>query len=390
MPARIYMDANATTPLLPPVLEAMLPYLGTRFGNASAVHSFGRGAKGGIEGAREQLSGLLHAKASEITFTSGGTESDNLALFGLLEPGDHLVVSAIEHDAVLHAADALARRGIAVTRVACDPNSVVQPEAVAEALTPQTKLVSLMLANNETGAVQPVAAIAEIAHRAGAWLHTDAVQACGKLQIDVGALGCDLLSLSSHKMHGPQGVGALWVRNGVPVKAMMHGGSHERRRRAGTENVAGIVGLGQAAMLAQGWLGTNGAAMLALLRDRLENGLKSLTKGVHVNAEMVERLCGTASVRFENINAEELVIALDLQGLAVSAGSACQSGATDSSHVLRAMGLTDNEARASIRFSLSRLTTEQEVDDAVALVAGCVQRMRSLEQAGTRLAKLRE
>lgn len=375
---RIYMDANATTPLLPAVLEAMLPHLGERFGNASAVHSFGRDAKGAIEGAREQLAALLGAKAPEITFTSGGTESDNLALFGLLQPGDHLIVSAVEHDAVLHAADALGRSGVAVTRVPCDANSVVEPHAIAEAITPQTKLVSVMLANNETGAVQPVAAIAQIAHRAGAWLHTDAVQGCGKLPIDVSSLGCDLLSVSGHKMHGPQGVGALWVRSGVPLKPTQHGGSHERSRRAGTENVAGIVGLGHAAKLARQWIAEGGADSLSCLRDRLERGLRDQLPGVHINAAGVQRLCGTASVRFEGINAEELVIALDLQGLAVSAGSACQSGATDSSHVLRAMGMTDAEARASIRLSLSRLTTGQDVDAAMALVTACVQRMRSL------------
>ncbi len=375
---RIYMDANATTPLLPSVLEAMLPHFGDRFGNASAVHSFGRGAKGAIEGAREQLASLLGAKASEITFTSGGTESDNLALFGMLQPGDHLVVSTVEHDAVLHAADAIVRTGVTVTRVACDANSVVQPDSVAAAMNPRTKLVSVMMANNETGAVQPIAAIAEIAHRAGAWLHTDAVQGCGKLPIDVAMLGCDLLSVSGHKMHGPQGVGALWVRSGVPLKPILHGGSHERRRRAGTENVAGIVGLGYAAELAKVWMADDGPASLAILRDGLESCLKARISGIHVNAASVERLCGTASVRFDGINAEELVIALDLQGLAVSAGSACQSGATDSSHVLRAMGLSDTEARASIRFSLSRLSTQQEVDEAIALVTSCVERMRSL------------
>jgi cysteine desulfurase len=262
--------------------------------------------------------------------------------------------------------------------VACDSDSVVQPEAVAAAIKAETKLVSVMLANNETGAVQPVAAIAEIAHRAGAWLHTDAVQGCGKLPVDVASLGCDLFSVSGHKMHGPQGVGALWVRGGVPLKPIQHGGGHERRRRAGTENVAGIVGLGHAAKLAQQWLANEGPATLATLRDRLEHGLKERLGGVHVNAGGVQRLCGTASVRFEGINAEELVIALDLQGLAVSAGSACQSGATDSSHVLRAMGLTDAEARGSIRFSLSRLSTGQDVEDAISMVSACVERMRSL------------
>ncbi len=251
---RIYMDANATTPVLPAVVEAMRPYWEERFGNASAVHGFGRGARAAIDGAREDLAALIGAKPNALTFTSGGTESDNLALFGVLEAGDHLVISMIEHDAVLHASDALEARGVRVSRVGCDADGVVHAEAVAAAMTPQTKLVSVMLANNETGAIQPVHAIAEVAHAGGALLHTDAVQACGKIAVDVAALGCDLLSLSAHKMHAPQGVGALWVRSKVELEPILHGGTQERRRRAGTENVAGIVGFGKAAVLARAWM----------------------------------------------------------------------------------------------------------------------------------------
>ncbi len=377
------MDANATTPVLPTVVEAMRPYWEERFGNASAVHAFGRGARAALDGAREQLATLLHARPPEITFTSGGTESDNLALFGLLHAGDHLVASSIEHDAVLHAADALESRGVLVTRVPCDRNGVVQPSAIAAALTANTRLVSVMLANNETGVLQPVADIADVAHQSGAWVHTDAVQACGKVPVDVHALRCDLLSVSAHKMHAPQGVGALWVRAGVPLEPVMHGGSHERRRRAGTENVAGIAGLGQAAVETKRWLSVGGAEDLQSLRDGMESALKQRIPGTRIHGENVPRLPNTMSISFDGIHAEELVIALDLQGLAISGGSACQSGAIEPSHVLRAMRLTDAEARSSVRLSLSRVTTIDEVDRAVEIITSAVQRMRSLRDASS-------
>ena len=375
---RIYMDANATTPVLPEVLDAMRPYWEERFGNPSAVHHSGRRARAAIDTAREQLAHLLHARPAEVTFTSGGTESDNLALFGTLNAGDHLVVSGIEHDAVLHAADALESRGVLISRVPCDTEGVVHAGAVAEAMTPRTRLVSVMLANNETGVMQPVAEIAEIAHRGGAWIHTDAVQVCGKLPVDVHHLGCDLLSASAHKMHAPQGVGALWVRNGVPLQPMMHGGSHERRRRAGTENVAGIVALGAAAALAGSWIQDLGAKGLCELRDKLERDLKHRIGNVHTNGQGAPRLPNTTSIRFEGVNAEELVIALDLQGIAISGGSACQSGAIEPSHVLRAMGLEESSARSSVRFSLSRVNTSAEVEVAVDCVESAVQRLRTL------------
>jgi cysteine desulfurase len=375
---RIYMDANATTPVLPAVVDAMLPFWSDRFGNASAVHGFGRGARAALDRAREQVAALIGGKASEVTFTSGGTESDNLALFGMLQPGDHLVISAIEHDAVLHASDALEATGVSVTRVACDASGVVHPSAVAATMRPETKLVSVMLANNETGAIQPVREIAEVAHKAGALLHTDAVQAGGKLAMDVKALRCDLLSLSAHKMHAPQGVGALWMRSGLKIRPMLHGGSHERLRRAGTENVPGIVGFGLAASMTQRWLAEDGTAQLAILRDRFEGALVATIEGVAVNSGDVPRLPNTSSLRFAGVNAEELVIALDLQGLAISGGSACQSGAIEPSHVLRAMGLDEAAARSSVRFSLSRLTTTEEVDAAVRIVTAAVTRLRSL------------
>jgi len=372
------MDANATTPVLPEVVEAMRPYWSETFGNASAVHGFGRGARAAIDGAREEIAALIGGRPNEVTFTSGGTESDNLALFGLLQAGDHLVISTVEHDAVLHAADALEARGVAVSRVGCDADGVVSPDDVAAAMRPETKLVSVMLANNETGAVQPVAGIAEVAHAGGARMHTDAVQACGKIGVDVKTLGVDLLSLSAHKMHAPQGVGALWVRSKVEVQPMLHGGTHERRRRAGTENVAGIVGFGRAASLTRAWLSDGGNGAVMALRSRFEAGLRERVEDVAFNSGAVERLPNTSSVRFAGVNAEELVIALDLQGVAISGGSACQSGAIEPSHVLHAMGLSDAEAKNSVRFSLSRLTTQDEVDATVEIVAAAVRRFRSL------------
>ncbi|SEC26526.1 cysteine desulfurase family protein [Terriglobus roseus] len=375
---RIYMDANATTPVLPEVVAAMEPFWSDRFGNASAVHGFGRGARGAIDGAREQIAALIGGKASEITFTSGGTESDNLALFGTLHLGDHLIVSAIEHDAVLHAADALEATGVIVSRVPCDARGVVDPGAVSALLRDNTKLVSVMLANNETGAIQPIRAIADIVHAAGALLHTDAVQAGGKIPVDVKSLGCDLLSLSAHKMHGPQGVGALWMRSGLTLRPMLHGGSHERQRRAGTENVPGIVGFGTAAAMTRTWLFEGGMQRLQTLRDRLESSLRERIARMAVNSEHVDRLPNTASLRFAGVNAEELVIALDLQGLAISGGSACQSGAIEPSHVLRAMGLDEADARSSVRFSLSRMSTEEDVEAATAILMAAVTRFRSL------------
>lgn len=372
----IYMDANATTPVLPEVVAAMQPFWTEQFGNASAVHSFGRRARGALERSREQVAALLCARPAEITFTGGGTESDNLALFGLLQPGDHLIVSAVEHDAVLHAADALEATGIAVTRAGCDADGVMHPDTVAAAMRPETKLISVMLANNETGVLQPVRAIADVAHAAGALLHTDAIQACGKVPVDVRELGCDLLSLSAHKMYAPQGVGALWCRSGLRLRPLLHGGSHERRRRAGTENVPGIVGFGAAATIAGQWLVSGGAQRLTQLRDRLEQSLLARVTQSCVHAAGAARLPNTTSIRFKGIHAERLVIALDLQGVAVSGGSACQSGAVEPSHVLSAMGLPDADAHSSIRLSLSRSTTEDEVERAATLIVNAVERLR--------------
>jgi cysteine desulfurase len=380
---RIYMDANATTPVLPEVLEAMVPYWAAEFGNASSIHQPGQRARAAVDRAREQVAKLVNCRPAEVVFTSGGTESDNMALFGVVGPGDHLITTAIEHHAVLHAAEELAERGVEVTFLPCTSEGVVKVAALEAALKANTKLVSVMLANNETGVMQPVREIAEKAHAAGALFHTDAIQAAGKLKLDVKALGCDLLSLSGHKMYAPQGTGALFVRRNVRLKPMFFGGLHERGRRPGTENVAGIVGLGRAAELSREWLaGTNpnggGVCELAALRDRLERGILAAVNEAGVNGGDVERVANTSNLWFDDVEAEALVIALDLKGLAISGGSACQSGATEPSHVLRAMGLSEARARGSVRFSLGRMNTIEEVDAAVEMVPAAVARLREL------------
>jgi cysteine desulfurase len=372
------MDANSTTPVLPEVLEAMRPFWTETFGNASSIHQPGQQARAAVERARESIAGLLGCRAAEVVFTSGGTESDNLALFGILAPGDHLIASSMEHSAVLHAAQALARRGIEVTFLPATRQGVVEPAALESALRPNTKLVSVMLANNETGVIQPIRALADLTHATGALFHTDAVQAAGKLALDVKALGCDMLSISGHKMYAPQGVGALFVRRNVRLRPIFFGGNHERGRRPGTENVAGIVGLGKAAELARAWLANGEQHSLATLRDRLEQGILAQVEEAGINGAGATRVCNTSNLFFDHVEAEALVIALDLKGLAVSGGSACQSGATEPSHVLTAMGLSPARARASVRFSLNRLTTGDEVDCALALVPDAVARLRKL------------
>jgi len=382
----IYMDANATTPLLPEVFEAMRPFWIEHFGNASSIHQQGQYARAAVDHARESVARLLRCRASEIVFTSGGTESDNLALFGTMSEDAHLITNAIEHHAVLHAAESLAARNIEVTFLPCTPQGLIEPAALEAAIRPNTKLVSIMFANNETGVIQPIAELARITHAAGALFHTDAVQATGKLPLDLSPRGplkdVDLLTLSGHKIHAPKGIGALFVRRSVRLSPMLHGGSHERQRRAGTENVTGVVGLGKAAELAQHWLAedsaTNGPSQLVCLRDRLEQGILAQVEECGINGDGAPRVSNTTNIYFDHVEAEALVIALDLKGLSVSGGSACQSGATEPSHVLTAMGLSPARARASIRFSLSKLTTEEEVEQALTLVPTAVARLREL------------
>jgi cysteine desulfurase len=342
---RVYLDNNATTPVLPEVFEAMRPYFGERFGNASSIHHHGQETRAAVEGAREQVAALLGCGVAEVVFTSGGTESDNLAIFGVVKPGDHLITSTIEHHAVLNTAKHLEDRGYAVTYVPVDGRGMIDPNEVKRAIRSNTKLITVMVANNETGVIQPVEEIGKIAAEADVYFHTDAVQAAGKIGVDVKQIGCDLLTISGHKIHAPQGVGALYVRKGTDLEPMLYGGRHERSRRAGTENVAGIVGLGRAAELARVGLERGEDKAIAALRERLERELLSID-AVRVNGRGAPRVPNTSSVYFDGIEGEAVVIALDLKGLAVSTGAACSSGAIEPSHVLTAMGLTPDRTGA--------------------------------------------
>jgi cysteine desulfurase len=374
---RVYLDNNATTPVLPAVLEAMQPYFGEHFGNASSIHHHGQETRAAVERARESVAALLGCRASEIVFTGGGTEADNLAVFGLVRPGDHVITSTIEHHAVLNACKRLAADGCQVTFVPVNGFGLVDPDDVRRALRPNTKLITIMFANNETGVVQSVAEIGKIAAEADIYFHTDAVQAAGKIPIDVNQIGCDLLTISGHKFHAPQGVGALFIRKGTQLQPMLYGGSHERSRRAGTENVPGIVGLGKAAELALAGFEGGYDLKIAAMRDRLERELLSI-EACGLNGEGAPRVPNTTNICFEGIEGEALVIALDLKGLAVSTGAACSSGALEPSHVLTAMGLSRERAKASIRFSLGKQNTEEDVEFALGIIPKTVARLREL------------
>jgi cysteine desulfurase len=374
---RVYLDNNATTPVLTEVFEAMRPYFGEQFGNPSSIHHHGQETRAAVERARESVASLLGCHASNIVFTSGGTESDNLAIFGLVKPHDHVITSTIEHHAVLNTAKHLEGWGCDVTFVPVDGRGLVDPGDVKRAIRPDTKLITVMVANNETGVIQPVEEIGKIATEADVYFHTDAVQAAGKIAVDVNKIGCDLLTISGHKIHAPQGVGALYVRKGTQLAPLMHGGRHERSRRAGTENVPGIVGLGKAAELASTGLERGDSRKIAAMRERLETGLLSI-EAVGVNGLGAPRIPNTTSICFDGIEGESLVIALDLKGLAVSTGAACSSGTIEPSHVLTAMGLTADRARASLRFSLGKQNTEEDVDFALRLVPETVARLREL------------
>jgi cysteine desulfurase len=375
---RVYLDNNATTPVLPEVFEAVRPYFTERFGNASSIHHHGQETRAAVEGARDSVAALLGCRASEVVFTSGGTEADNLAIAGLTAPGDHIITSSIEHHAVLHAVKHQEHIGCELTCLPVDGRGQVDPGDVRRALRPNTKLISVMMANNETGALQPVEEIAKIAAEAGAFFHTDAVQAAAKVPIDVARIGCHALSVSGHKIHAPQGVGALYIRKGTKIRPLFHGGRHERSRRAGTENVPGIVGLGKAAELAMQGFQRGDDKKLAALRDRLQQGILSQVDEAGVNGDGAARVPNTTNFYFDHIDGEPLVIALDLKGLAVSSGAACSSGAIEPSHVLTAMGLRPDRARASIRISLGKQTTAEDIDFALALVPETVARLREL------------
>ena len=383
---RVYLDNNATTPVLPEVFEAMRPYFGDQFGNASSIHHHGQQTRAAVEDARESVAALLGCRASEIVFTSGGTEADNLAIAGLVGAGDHVITSSIEHHAVLLACKHLEEIGGEVTVLPVDARSMVDPADVRRALRPNTKLISIMMANNETGVLQPVEEIGKIAAEAGVSFHTDAVQAAGKVAIDVNRIACHALSISGHKIHAPQGVGALFVRKGIAIRPLLYGGRHERSRRAGTENVPGIVGLGKAAQLMKEALDRGDDKKMAAMRDRLQQGILARVEDAGVNGDAAARVPNTANIHFDFIDGEAMVIALDLKGVAVSTGAACSSGAIEPSHVLLAMGLRPDQARASIRFSLGKQTVAEDIDFALALVPETVARLRELSPTYKRQA----
>jgi cysteine desulfurase len=378
---RVYMDANATTPLLPEVMEAMRPYWMEHFGNASSIHQHGQRARTAVDQARDVLAEFFGCHPAEVVFTSGGTEGDNTALFGLLHPGDHLITTSIEHSAVLAAADRLSRDGVSTTRVDPQPNGLIDPMDILRAIRPETRLISVMLANNETGVVQPVEEIGRIAAQTGVFFHIDAVQGAGKVPIDVQKIGCHVLTISGHKMHAPKGVGAMYVRKGTPLDPMFVGGSHERRRRAGTENVPAIVGLAKATEAAMHSLDSGVLHRLAGLRDRLEAVILEQIPGTGVNGAGVPRAANTTNIWFDQLEGEALVIALDLKGISVSGGSACHSGATEPSHVLMAMGLDKTRARASLRFSLLKTATDADIDYVLDVLPAAVERLRELAPA---------
>jgi cysteine desulfurase len=379
---RVYFDHNATTPVDPTVAEAIVRVLSAEFGNASSVHHFGQQAKSVLDEARTAVASLIGAEPSELVFTSGGTEADNFAIRGVaeaLEPTGrrHLIASSIEHEAVLNTFKALARRGWTTTLLPVGASGVVSPEALIEAMTDKTALVSVMHANNEIGTIQPVTELARIAHAGGAIFHTDAVQSAGKIPVDVRQLGADLVSLSAHKFYGPKGAGALWIRRGTRVTAILTGGKHERNRRAGTENVPAIAGFGVAARLAASKL-TDYAARMDALRDRLEQAVLASVPGTAVNGARDARVPNTTNISFDGIEAESLLIALDLEGIAVSTGSACSSGTLEPSHVLRAMGLPTHRTQNSIRISLGSGNTDAEVDYFLEKLPKVVEKLRTV------------
>jgi cysteine desulfurase len=384
---RVYFDYNATTPPSAGVAEAVAHTTRDVFGNASSVHHFGQQAKAALDDARSAVAALINADPSEVVFTGGGTESDNFAIRGVAalsdaaRPGDrrHLIAAAIEHEAVLNTLRALERRGWRTTLVPVDRSGIVSAEAVREALADDTALVSIMHANNEIGTIQPIAEIAAAVHDRGALMHTDAVQSVGKIGVDVRALGVDLLSLSAHKFNGPKGAGAMWIKRGTRLQPILTGGKHERNRRAGTENVPAIAGMGVAAAEARQKLVAEGARV-ARLRDRLESGILAAVPGTAVNGQIDRRVPNTSNISFDRVEAESLLIALDLEGIAVSTGSACSSGTLEPSHVLRAMGFPPHRTQNSLRFSLGLFSTEEEVDFVVGVLPRLVEKLRGLTQ----------
>ena len=406
---RVYLDFNATTPVEPEVLDAMLPFFSTEFGNAASIHTFGQKSRAAVETAREKVAALIGARPQEIVFTSGGTESDNHAIFGVVpqpllparsavegsvadgavrsgEIGRHIITTAIEHEAVLNPCQALEKEGVAVTYLPTDHEGQIDLEELRRAIRPETILITIMHANNELGTIQPLEEIGRMAAEADVYLHTDAVQSAGKIPIDVNALGVDLLSISGHKLYAPKGIGALYVRGGTRLRQLLYGGHHQRGFRPGTENVAGIVGFGKAAEIARKSLAET-AQRLSTLREKLERGLLHRVPQSRVNGGGAPRTPNTANLVFPGVEGEALLIALDLRGLACSTGAACSSGAVEPSHVLTAIGLPPEEARASLRFSLGRHTTSADLDFALNVVPAAVAQLRELSPAYRKVAK---
>lgn len=380
MKRKVYFDHNATTPIAPEVWQAMSEAV-ANFGNPSSIHGFGREAKVALEAAREKVANFIGAKPSEIIFTSGGTEADNLALFGVASAfahrGRHIIISQIEHHAVLESAHKLASQGFEVTYLSPSKDAIILPKELAKALRPDTILVSIMAANNETGTILPIAELAKIAHEKGVLFHTDAVQMAGKRSIDVAALGVDLLSMSAHKLYGPKGVGALWVRRGVKINPILVGGGHEQNRRAGTENFVSIAGFARACELASTRMAAD-EKRFGTLSEKLHAGLKEKVEDFRINGSLEQRLSNTLNISFPGLDGEAIIVGLDMEGIAVASGSACTSGATEPSHVLMALGLAEREALGSIRVSLGRGNSEEEVDYFLSVLPPIVARLKSL------------
>ncbi|HEY2232075.1 MAG TPA: cysteine desulfurase family protein [Candidatus Angelobacter sp.] len=383
---RVYLDNNATTPILPEVFEAMRPFYLEQFGNASSIHHYGQHARAAVEKARASVAALVNARPAEIVFTSGGTEADNLGIFGLVQRGDHVITSTIEHSAVTNSCKRLEQMGCEVTYVPVNAQGEIYAGNVEAALRPNTRIITIMMANNETGVIQPVEQIGKIAQQADVFFHTDAVQAAGKVPMDVQKIACDALTISGHKIHAPQGTGALYIKKGTLIQPQMYGGTHERQRRAGTENLPGIVGLGKAAEISKQWMESDGPAEMSAMRDRLQDAILGAMEDVGVNGLGARRVPNTTNLWFDHIEGEALVIALDLKGLAVSSGAACSSGAIEPSHVLLAMGLPHQRARASIRISLGKQTTNEDIDFAIQVIPETVARLREISPVYQKVA----
>jgi cysteine desulfurase len=383
MSRRVYLDHNASTPVHPEVVAAMLPYFGDVYGNPSSVHAFGREARDAVDGARDRIAGFLRARPDEIVFTSGGTESDNFGVKGLAwaRGRGHIITSKIEHHAVLRTCQALEAQGFAVTYLPVDGTGMIDPDDVRRALRPDTIAITIMHANSEVGTIQPVQAIGALARAHGAAFHVDAVQTFGKVEIDVEAFNIDLLSFSGHKIYGPKGVAGLYVRKGSKIVSVQHGGEHERRRRAGTENVPGIVGLGKAVEIRSRDMKAEGERLVAL-RERLWDGIRSRVPDVRLNGHPTQRVPGTANIAYRNVESESIVLGLDLKGVAVSAGSACTAGSVEPSYVLVAMGVPIEWAMGAVRSSLGRSTTAEDIDYVIESVEPIVRKLRAALPVG--------